>query len=153
MDSFDKIVLSQLDKQVDRFKPLLFFQPKGGWIKKCRTALKMSTYALAQRLGVSQPSICELEKRESQGRISVKKLEEAAKSFGCRFVYAFVPEDTFSQFVETEYKKIAQTLVDSVQKTMHLEGQALTKRQKEEQVQFLVEDIKSQPLKKLWDQE
>ena len=151
MDFFDKLTISQLDKQIQTsiFREAPY--PKEGWIKLCRKALKMSTNSLAKRLGISQPGVHALEKREAEKNISLKNLEKIAQGLGCRLVYFFVPETTFMGFIENEQLRIAQRLLERVQKTMALEDQALTKEQKKEQLKLILEDIQKDPLKKLWN--
>jgi predicted DNA-binding mobile mystery protein A len=63
-------------------------RPPRGWIKAIREALGMTTAQLAERLGVSQPRVAQLEKSEAEDSITLRTLRRAAESLGCTLVYA-----------------------------------------------------------------
>jgi predicted DNA-binding mobile mystery protein A len=77
----------QLDKRFIAFAPLAdALRPEKGWIKAVREALGMTTAQLGKRLGVSQQRAAMVEKAEVDGSITLKSLEQAAQTLGCRVV-------------------------------------------------------------------
>lgn len=150
MQIFEKLAITQLDKAIEPFSMLLNHQPKEGWIRTIRQTLHMSTHVLAKRLKVTQSTIVDLESREAEKGVTLKKMEEAAEAFGCRFVYAFVPKESFSLMIQEHEKQKAERLVRQIQKTMSLEEQALSSDQIKQQVELVEQHIKNEPLKNLW---
>ena len=150
MKIFEKLAISQLDKALEPFSMLLNVQPKEGWIRTIRQTLHMSTHVLAKRLNVSQSTIVDLESREAEKRVTLRKMGEAAEAFGCRFVYAFVPNESFYAMVQEQEKQKAERLVRHTQKTMSLEEQALSSDQMKQQIELVQQHIKNEPLKNLW---
>jgi len=83
--------IAQLTERFEELAPLSQVRrPSRGWIRAIRETLGMTTRQLAERLGVKQPTLAELEKNEASGNITVKSLERAAEALGCRLVYALV---------------------------------------------------------------
>jgi predicted DNA-binding mobile mystery protein A len=150
MKIFEKLAISQLDKALEPFSMLSSQQPKEGWIRTIRKTLHMSTHVLAKRLNVSQSTIMDLESRESEKGVTLKKMEEAAEALECRFVYALVPKESFNSMIQMQEKKKAERLVRHTQKTMSLEEQALSADQMKQQIDLVREHIKNEPLKNLW---
>lgn len=66
--------------------------PECGWIRKIREALGISARQLAERLGVSQPTVARMEKSEATGTIEMRSLRRAAEAMNCRVVYMIVPQ-------------------------------------------------------------
>jgi len=65
--------------------------PAGGWLRTFRQALGLSLRSISGKLNVSPQAVHQLEKSEAAGTISLKQLESAAATMGCRVVYAVVP--------------------------------------------------------------
>ena len=85
----------QLDKRFVAFAPLAnALRPEKGWIKAVREALGMTTAQLGKRLGVSQQRAAMVEKAEVDGSITLKSLEQAAQTLGCRVVIRPLPGRT-----------------------------------------------------------
>lgn len=53
----------------------------------------MSFRQFGERLGLTPPSAESIEKREREGSITLKSLEEAGKALNMKLVYGFVPMD------------------------------------------------------------
>ena len=66
-------------------------RPAQGWIRAIRTALGMSTKEMAQRMGVTQSWISQLEHAEADDSIRLDTLRRAAEALGCELHYVFVP--------------------------------------------------------------
>lgn len=143
----------QLDR---RFAELLPFadravRPSRGWIRAVREALGMTTAQLAQRIGVKQPRVIELEKGEAHGAITLQSLERAAEALGCRVVYAFVPTQPLTETVRARATLLAEQQLAAVEQTMRLEDQGVTgKARREEARAQLVTELLRRPAR-LWD--
>jgi predicted DNA-binding mobile mystery protein A len=78
--------LSGLDRQIGP-------RPPGGWIRTLREAIGMSTYELAQAMGVSQPRVVGIERAEPNGSVRISTLERAAEALDCTLCYVLVPRE------------------------------------------------------------
>lgn len=122
--------IRHLDKRFAALRPLAeSARPPKGWLRAIRDALGMTTTQFAQRLGVSQPRIVELEKSEVSGSVTLNTLQRAAEVLGCRLVYVLVPERPLADTVRERAAIVAGRQVGSVEQTMRLEDQAVTSKQ------------------------
>jgi predicted DNA-binding mobile mystery protein A len=150
MKIFEKLAVLQLDKTLDPFSALLMHQPKEGWVRTIRQTLHMSTRVLAKRLKITQSTVVDLEAREAEKGITLKKLEEVAEVLDCKLVYALVPKHSFTAMIKEQEKQKAESLVNHTQKTMSLEQQALLSDQLRTQIDLVRQHIQNEPLKNLW---
>jgi predicted DNA-binding mobile mystery protein A len=105
----------------------LVARPRLGWVRAIRDALGMSTRQLASRMGVSQPTVVQLEQSEVNGRIQLATLRRAAEALDCDLVYALVPRNgSLEQTVLAQASGRARALVRAVDRSMELEDQAVT---------------------------
>lgn len=78
-------------------------------------------------MGVTQPTVVQLEQSEANGTIQLATLRRAADALGCDLVYALVPrEGSLDQTVLTHARQRALALVRAVDRSMELEDQAVT---------------------------
>src|SRR5580700_12114578 len=83
---------ARLDERFREIGPAKRYTPPvRGWIKAIREALGMTTAQLAEKLGIKQPSLIDLEKSEAKGTIELATLRRAAEVLDCALVYALVP--------------------------------------------------------------
>jgi len=61
--------------------------PVSGWIRASRDAAGISSYELARRAGVSQPTVINWERRERGGTITLASLRRAAEALDADFTY------------------------------------------------------------------
>lgn len=148
-----KDAIRHLDQRFKALRPLLEAQrPPKGWVRAVRDALGMTTKQLAQRMGVAQPRITELEKAEMSGGITLTSLERAAEALGCRVVYAFVPECTLAERVKEQAERIADRQLAHVGQNMNLENQGVKDTKvRQEMRQHLIEELLRKPAR-LWDE-
>ncbi len=110
----------------------------------------MTTQQLADRMGVSQPRVPELEKAEVSGNITLKSLERAAAALGCRVVYAFVPERPLADIVRERARLIADRQFAAVSHSMQLENQGIGDAgTRAEQRERLIEQLMLRPARAL----
>jgi predicted DNA-binding mobile mystery protein A len=142
----------QLDQRLAALRPLAeITRPARGWVRAIRETLGMTTRQLADRLGVSQPRIVQLEQSEAKGSITLDSLERAAQALGCRVVYALMPVKPLTDTIEERATLVAQEQLAAVEQTMLLEAQAVpNKTWQKEARQRLVKELLRRPAR-LWD--
>jgi len=102
-------------------------RPRMGWVRAVRDALGMSTRQLAARMGVAQATVVQLERSEANGTVQLATLRRAADALNCDVVYALVPRDgSLERTVQEQARRRASALVNAVDRSMELEGQAVT---------------------------
>ena len=127
-------------------------RPPHGWVRAIRDALGMTTSQLAKRIGVDQSRITKLERAEIEDAVTLKTLRQAAEGLGCSLVYAFVPNTSLDQMVRTRAEEIAERELNSIDHTMRLENQALTREDLEqERARLVTERLNGNP-RRLWDE-
>ncbi|KAF0208776.1 MAG: mobile mystery protein A [Actinomycetota bacterium] len=97
--------------------------PRLGWVRAIRDALGMTAADLAARMGVTSPAVRSLEKNETDGGVRLSTLRRAAEAMDCALVYAFIPNSTLQQTVETQAASILEEQLKRVHQTMALEAQ------------------------------
>jgi len=142
----------QLDKRFIAFAPLAgALRPEKGWIKAVREALGMTTAQLGKRLGVSQQRAAMVEKAEVDGSITLKSLEQAAQTLGCRVVYVLYPEEPLTQTLRARAEAGADQQMRAVEQTMRLEDQSVADSNlRLETRDRLMEQLLKRPAR-LWD--
>ncbi len=131
------IVRKSLDSRLNRLRPVSFAAvPAKGWIRAIRDALGMTAAELAGRMGVTQPTVAELETSEQHSKITLDSLQRAAAAMECQLVYALVPISSLEATVQAQARKNAIAHLDRVAHSGRLEGQevdgALLKAQLDE---------------------
>ena len=115
----------RLDERLAALQPTnLYAAPRTGWVRAVREALGMSLNDLGQRMGVSAQTVQSLEKSEQTERAQLATLRRAAAAMDCALVYAFVPNSSLLQTVQTRAALIVDTQSASAMHTMALEDQA-----------------------------
>jgi predicted DNA-binding mobile mystery protein A len=85
----------------------------------------MSQVALANRLGVAQSNVAQLERAELTGTVTMARLAEAANALDCTLVYALVPNSTLEDTVQRRARQIASGQLKYTGNTMDLEQQSV----------------------------
>ena len=142
----------QLDKRFLAFASLATaLRPEKGWIKAVREALGMTTAQLGKRLDVSQQRAAMMEKAEADGSITLRSLEQAAESLGCRVVYVLYPEEPLHTTMRARAEAIADKQMRSVEQTMRLEDQSVADIELRKDTRArLVDELLKRPAR-LWD--
>ena len=145
--------IRHLDIRFATLRPLLETQrPPRGWLRAIRDALGMTSAQLAQRLGVSQPRIIELEKSEASGTVTLNTLQRAAEAVGCRLVYALIPEKSLEKTVLERVNQLAQRQLAAVQQTMRLEDQSVKSKKANDDVRRQFVEVLLKHPARLWDE-
>ena len=112
----------------------------------------MTTKQLAERLGVSQPRIVELEQSEASGSVTLNTLQRAAEALGCRLVYVLVPDRPLADTVRARADLVASRITGAVAQSMRLEDQDVRNKDVAKELhRRQVERLLSRPAR-LWDE-
>ncbi len=145
--------LQQLNSKMLGFASLKqVAMPPTGWIKAIRTAIGMSMQQLGNKLNVSKQGVMDIEKREKDGSITIKSLQEIARAMDMQLVYGFVPNDgSLDALIEKRATELAIQIVMRTANTMKLEDQANSKKRIETAIRERATAIKNEMPKILWD--
>jgi predicted DNA-binding mobile mystery protein A len=99
-------------------------------------------------MGVSQQAVSQLERREADGSVTLRALEEAGEALGGRLFYAIVPARSIDALIEERALKLARKMIASVHHSMRLEDQA-TSSDLDDRTRTLARELKASP-EKLW---
>jgi len=147
-----KLIRKQLDASLQHFSPLLDVTvPPKGWIRAIRDALGMTAKQLANRLGVAQQAVARIEKEELAGSVTIKTMRRIAECLDCVFVYGFVPRTSLEDTVTRQAKQVALMRLARASQTMSLENQALSRRENEEALTDLVDELTRTLPSTLWN--
>lgn len=146
-----KVICEQLDKKLAFLKNFAALgMPPKGWIKAIREALGLSASQLGKKAGIDQSRVSRLENAEKDGNLKLSSLQNIAKALNMKFVYGFVPEDTLEALVRNQAKRIALKRLETLDSTMRLEKQALSKEDQKKALNDMIEKILIDPPKDFW---
>jgi predicted DNA-binding mobile mystery protein A len=148
-----KLLITQLDKKFSQFAYVKNVStPSTGWIHAIRTALNMSLSQLGRRMGITPVSVSEIEQRESNKAITLRKLAEVAEALDCDFVYGFIPKSgSLDTYITERSQKIAEEIVGRTSQTMLLESQQNSQERLTQSIAERILEIKREIPKYLWD--
>ncbi len=147
-----KLVREQLHLTLAMFQPLRDISiPSRGWIRALRNALGMSGRQLAQRLGVTKQRTSFIEKQEINGTITLKTMRRTAEAMECVFVYGLVPRTSLEETIRNRARQVAARRLARASHTMGLENQALSKKENQEILSRITEEIVDELPSSLWD--
>jgi predicted DNA-binding mobile mystery protein A len=128
------LAAQQLDRRFHEIREALRSaqRPPRGWVKAIREALGMTTAQLGERMGVAQPRVAELEKRETARAVTLRSLERAAEALDCQLVYILVPNGSLEERINARADVVAELHLSAVDHTMRLEKQGVTDIQRRE---------------------
>lgn len=152
-DSKQKLIVEQLDKKLKSYSPLLRESiPQKGWINAVRVALKMSFRQFGKRMGLTPQAAINIEKREKDGSISLKSLEDAGRALNMKLVYGFIPMDgSLEKMIENRAKELAVEIVKTTSNTMALEDQKNTDKRLQKAVEDKAKQLVYEMPRHLWD--
>ncbi|MBE9490730.1 MAG: mobile mystery protein A [Bacteroidetes bacterium] len=148
-----KLMIEQLDKKLQVYALLKNVSiPDKGWIHVIRRAYRMSFRQFGERLGITAPSAEGLEKREKEGSITLKSLEEAGRALNMKLVYGFVPmQGSIEKTIEHRARALAFEIVKGTSSTMALEDQEVTNMRLKKAVENKTIQIIYEMPRHLWD--
>jgi len=153
MRNTKKLIRSQLDANLQKFKPLKSIAPPvKGWICAIKDALGMNGRQLADRMGVHRSRTKQLEQQELAGSLTIKMLRKTAEALDCVFVYGFVPKTTLDETVRYRAKQVAEKRMSTVNQTMVLENQSLNTKEGREVLAEEIDKLVETSPSNLWDE-
>jgi predicted DNA-binding mobile mystery protein A len=152
-DLSHKLMVDQLDDKLQVYFPLLNVnKPDKGWLHVIRKAYKMSLRQFGERLGIAPSSVEGFERREKEGTITLKSLEEAGRALNMKLVYGFVPMDgSIKRSIELRARELATEIVRTTSNTMALEDQENTDERLQQAIDEKTEQIMYEMPRHLWD--
>ena len=127
-------------------------QPPTGWIKAIRVALGMSMQQLGNKLSISKQSVRNIERREVEGSITIKTLQEVAGALDMHLVCGFVPKDgSLEALIDRKARELATRIVLRTSNTMKLEDQENSKERIQRAIEERTASLRSEMPKILWD--
>ena len=105
MEIHRSIARRRLDRRLAGLIETVGPRPPSGWARTIRQALGMTTGDLAQRLAVSQPRVCQLERAEADGTIRLSGLRQLGDGLNCELVYALVPHEPLEHMVRQQARR------------------------------------------------
>jgi len=102
------IAQRELDREL---KPFLMarrvYRPSGGWLRAVRKALGLTATGQAKELRVSPSAVFQMERAECNNKISLRGLDDAARTMSCKVVYAIVPyKGNFEEHATKNVKRL-----------------------------------------------
>ena len=149
----DKLQFQQLNEKMDKLTVLQhLIMPPIGWIKAIRNGIGMSMEQLGKKLSITKQAVMDIEKREKEGAVTIKSMQEIAKVIDMKFVYGFVPNaGSLEQMIETRSLEIATKIVQRTSTSMKLEDQVNSKERIEKAIKERAAEIINKTPKILWD--
>lgn len=149
----NKLQFQQLNKKLGQLTVLQHVNvPPIGWIKAIRNGIGMSMEQLGKKLSITKQAVMDIEKREKEGAITLKAMQELAKAMDMQFVYGFFPNaGSLDQMIEKRALEIAKTIVQRTSSTMKLEDQENSKARIEKAIKERAAEIINKTPKILWD--
>lgn len=148
-----QLLIQQLERKMDflpRFSSSTI--PPSGWINSIRKALGISAQQLANKLDVSRQGVIDMEKREIEGAITIKRLKEIAQKLDMDLVYGFVPKSgSLEVYIETKARELAEKIVNRTSNTMKLEDQENSEQRIQKAITERTEEFRKTLPKALWD--
>jgi predicted DNA-binding mobile mystery protein A len=148
-----RLLVEQLDEKLQKLLVLREMDvPSKGWINAIRTAMNMSLVQLAKRLKITSVSVREIEEREENKNITLKKLTEVAEALNLQLVYGFIPRDSsIEKMIEKRALQVAREIVMRTSHTMKLEEQENRETRLQKAIKDRAKQIQQEVPKYLWD--
>ena len=149
----NKLQFQQLNEKMDQLNGMQHvIVPPIGWIKAIRNGIGMSMEQLGKKLSITKQGVMDIEKREKEGAITIKSMQEIAKAIDMQFVYGFVPNaGSLEQMMDMRALEMATKIVERSSNTMKLEDQANSKERIEKAIKERATEIINKTPKILWD--
>jgi len=104
-------------------------------------------------MSVTRQDISKIERNELTGSVTLKTMQNIAEAMGCRFVYAIVPRNRVEDILAERARIIATRIVETTNKHMALEDQALSGKQIAGEIKRLQHDLLKDMPSDFWNDE
>ena len=146
------VILDQYQQKLDQLPDLqTLTRPREGWIRTLRKALGMSSPQLANRLGIGKAQASQIERMETENRITLTQLRRVADALDCDLRYALVPRQRLTDQIRQQAQKKARTLVNKTHIQMTLEAQQLPPAKLQAHIDAETERLLREMPRDLWE--
>jgi predicted DNA-binding mobile mystery protein A len=111
----------------------------------------MGTTQLAKRMGITRPSLNQLETNEVSDKITLASLRNAADALGCDLQYALVPRQSLSKMVADQAKHRAHRKLGRINQSQALEASAMEAESLNKAVMDMAKEIEINRPADLWN--
>lgn len=111
-----------------------------GWISYIREAICMTQNILAKQIGLNQATVQQMEKREATGKVTIETMRKIAAAMECEFIYAIIPKQDLSEFLQKKAIAKATNLVNEADVHMTLEDQKVSEKIKD-RIERVAQDL------------
>ena len=125
--------------------------PRSGWIASIRQALGMNKTQLAKRIGITRPSLDELESNETRETITLASLRKVADALECDLQYILVPRKPLEKQVAEQALKKATSRLGRVNQSQALEASALEASSLSKAITDLAKELEVTRPSDLWN--
>lgn len=137
----DSLAIAQVNRRLRAIRKIIpYTQVRPGWIRYIRSSLNMTLKQLAEKTGLSLPSIAQAERSETAGRASIATLKKMANAMECEFIYAFVPKTDIDELMKQAARAKAKRTLTSADIHMTLEDQRV-EQSMQERVELLANKL------------
>ena len=143
-----RLKLKQVSEFLDR-KETITISQLGEKITQIRSSLGMTQKQMAKRLGIKQPTYNVLEKHAEKSEL--KTVEKILAILNSRLLLVIAPDESLEKIVSKQAEKKAIKILSRAYSNMALEQQSPGKKNYEERLKELIEEIKSNPDSSLWE--
>lgn len=152
-DSFRRTVVKQYRRLVDgAIKSALAIEtPPEGWARTVRKALGIPIPIISKRSGLSKAEIFRIERQEAGGKVQLDTLRRLAQAMDCELHYAIVPRKKVDELISEKAYEAAVRIVSEMSTHMKLEMQGLSKRQIDDQVLMVQNQLLSMSSQSFWN--
>ncbi|MGK5088975.1 mobile mystery protein A [Bdellovibrionota bacterium FG-2] len=137
----DPLAISQVNRRLRSIRKIIpDTRIRSGWIRYLRQSLNMTLKQLADRAGLSTPTVAQAERGEAAGKITISTLKTMAQAMECEFIYAFIPKTDIDDLMKEAARKKARQLLTKADTHMTLEDQRV-KQSIEERINQLADKL------------
>ncbi len=130
--AFTPLKISQLKNKFNKINSIeLQCIVKDGWIRFMRISLGMTLKILAKKSNLSLSAVGHMEKRETEGKITLESLKKLAHAMDCHLIYAIIPNDQYDTYIKNQAEKKALKILNQADIQMELEDQKVVTEKKE----------------------
>jgi predicted DNA-binding mobile mystery protein A len=126
-------------------------RPRGGWIAAIRQAFGMNQTQLAKRMGITRPSLAQLEDNETKDTATLAALQRAADALGCDLRYVLVPREPLAEMVANQALHRARQKLGRVNQSQALEASAMAADSFSAAVADLAKELELERPSDLWN--
>jgi predicted DNA-binding mobile mystery protein A len=145
--------LAELDNKLGRFYETVDLEiPAGGWLRAVRLSLGMTLAQLGKRLGKNPVTVREIEEREANKSVTLRKCIEVGDALGLHFVYGFVPRaGSLDRLIDERALRLAGDIVRRKAPSWMRELQKIGGTALQRAIREKADELRTEMPKSFWD--